>query len=186
MPVRYNFGSGSKRVKGFINVDVLDWYSYTDILWDLTKTPYEFIKEPVDEIIAIELLEYISFRDIVNVLKEWYRILRLGGKLSIQVSDIGKMCEYYVKGQICDCVPHKATKMEDFRANPDCWTCRGKAKIHPARWVMAFTGNQKHFPHDLRKNVFTKEILESNLKKAGFRKIEFKPNIYKLVVVAFK
>jgi len=182
----YNFGGGPKRIEGFINIDALSWNGITDIIWDLTNTPYTFVTEPVDEIMAIEFLEHISFRDTWKVLKEWYRILRVGGKLVIQVPDCGKMMEYYVNGLVCDCVPHKVQKRGDFKADPNCWECRGKAKVNPKRWLYSFTGAQKHFPHDLHKNIFTKEILREAIESVGFKKVEFKENVNKLVVVAFK
>jgi len=186
MAQKYNFGGGPRRTKGFINVDALPWNGITDIVWDLTNIPYAFVTKPVDEIMAIEFLEHISFRDTLRVLKEWYRILRMGGKLTIQVPDGGKMMEYYVKGLVCDCVPHKVQRKKDFKADPNCWICGGKAKVNTRRWLYSFTGAQKHFPHDIHKNIFTKEILERDLRDAGFKKLKWKDNLYKLTVVCYK
>jgi len=180
--IKLDLGGGPRKIEGFINVDALSWNGITDIIWDLTNIPYTFVTEPVDEIMAIEFLEHISFRDTLRVLKEWYRILKPGGKLLLQVPDCGKMMEMYVNKEICDCVPHKALERGDFKADPNCWECKGKAKVNPRRWLYSFIGAQKHFPHDLHKNIFTKEILKSYLEGARFRKIEFKDNIYKLVV----
>jgi len=185
MSVKYNFGGGTKRVKGHISVDALDWSGYTEIIWDLTKVPYEFVEKPVDEILAMEFLEHISWREVPMVLKEWHRILKPGGKLSIQTPDIGKMCGMFTNKEICECVPNKAQKMEDFKAKPGCWACQGKAKINPIRWTIAFVGTQKH-KYDRHLSIFTHEILEESLKKAGFSRLEWKDNIYKLVVNCFK
>lgn len=183
--VKYNLGSARQRLKGFTTVDALDWDGNTDIFWNLTKTPYEFVKEPVDEILAMEVLEHISFRDTDRVLAEWYRILKPGGKIHIQVPDCGKMMEMYVKKQVCQCVPHKAKDWDSYHADPKCWDCKGKAKVAPTRWLFSFTGAQKH-QFDKHLSIFTKESLETKLRQAGFSKIEFKPNIYKLTVTCFK
>jgi len=183
--MKLNLGSGKKRIEGFTNVDILPWDGNTDILWDLTNVPYRFVTEPVEEIVAIEVLEHISFRDTMKVLKEWYRILKPGGRLVVQVPDCGKMMEYYTKGLICDCVPHKAERMEDFKPNPWCPKCEGKAKINPRRWLFAFTGAQKH-EYDFHRNIFTEEILRENLQEAGFKKVEFHNNIYKLIAHCYK
>lgn len=183
--VKYNFGAGSHKIEGYKSVDTKEWKGATDIMWDLTKTPYEFIDEPVDEIVSTEFLEHISWRDVEKVLAEWYRILKFGGKLTIQVPDCGKMMEMYVNKEVCDCVPHKANRMEDYKAKDTCWNCGGKAKVNPRRWLFAFVGAQKH-PWDFHRNIFTKEILEEYLKKVGFRKIDFEDNIYKLIVICRK
>lgn len=183
--IRYNFGGGPKKIEGFKNVDILDWNGATDIIWDLTKTPYDFVKDYVDEIQAVELLEHISFRDTTRVLKEWYRILKPDGKLVIQVPDIGKMIEYYINNEICDCVPHKANNWRGFKADPWCTKCDGRGKINPVRWLYAFTGAQKH-EFDTHRNIFTRDILRKNLEDAGFKKVDFEENIYKIIAICRK
>ena len=187
MPTKLNFGSGPKRIKGFIGIDALPWKGVTDIVWDLIDIPYTFVTEPADEIMAIEFLEHISFRHTLRVLKEWYRILKVGGKLTIQVPAIDKMCEMFSKGEICDCVKHKPQNDEEARGKKDCWECKGKGKINPIRWLMAFCGAQKH-PRDIHRNVFTKDILRKNLQDAGFRDVVIKYDKYewKLKAVCYK
>lgn len=182
--LKYNFGSANKRIHGYLNVDVVNMPN-VDVVWDLTNIPYRFVKEPVDEIMSQEFLEHISFIKMPKVLLEWYRILKKGGKLTIQVPDIGKMCKMYVNGEVCDCVPHKAITKDEFKANPKCWLCKGKAKINTTRWFYAFTGSQKH-KYEYHRNIFTKDLLEKALRNAGFTKIKFKPSLYKLVAEATK
>jgi len=187
LPLKLDLGGGPTRKEGFTNVDIVDWRGFTDIVWDLTKIPYEFVKEPVDEILTQELLEHLPWRQTVDILKEWYRILKPGGKLVIKVPAVDKMMEMYVNKEICNCVKHKPKTPEDARGRKDCWMCEGKAKVNPKRWLMAFCGAQKH-GSDFHKNVFTKEILEQNLKDAGFKKFDVGYDEYewKLIVKAFK
>lgn len=182
--MKYNFGSANKRFDGFQNVDIVKMPS-VDIVWDLRKTPYPFVKQEVEEIIAQEILEHIEMKYTKEVLVEWYRILKSGGKLVVQVPDIGKMCEMYSNKEICDCVPHKAVMDSDFKANPNCWNCGGKGKINSVRWFYAFTGTQKHI-YEQHKNIFTQEILENLLRSVGFNKIKKVDNLYKLVYEAIK
>lgn len=183
--IKYNLGSGPKQIEGYVNVDVSAWNGVTDIVWDLLNVPYEFAKEPVDEILAMEILEHLPFRLTIKVLKEWLRILKPGGQLSIQVPDCGKMMEYYANRLICDCVPHKAPDWDSYSADEWCIKCGGKAKVNPARWLYSFTGVQKH-KDDFHKNIFTKESLQQNLLEVGFDNITFKDNPYKLIVNCFK
>lgn len=183
---KLNFGSGPKIRDGYINVDGLDWDGSTDILHDFNFFPYPFLNCYADEILMMEFLEHLSFRATYKVLQECYRILKRGGKVKIQVPDIGKMCKYYVERfMICDCVPRKAARYEDYKGDPRCPKCYGKAKINTERWRFAFAGAQKH-KYDGHLNHFTKEILEKDLEKVGFKNIKFSFNIYKLVVEATK
>lgn len=176
---------GPKKRQGWVSMDALPWGGVTDILHDITEVPYQIPDGEVDELFSEETLEHVSFRDTDKVLAEWYRILRPGGKLTIQVPDIGLMCEYYDRGLVCSCVPHKADSWEGYRAREGCPKCGGEAKVNPVRWLYAFTGAQKH-PYDTHKNVFTRESMELALGRAGFTKISFTPNIYKLIVTCAK
>jgi len=183
--IKLNIGSNNKRIDGFINVDALELPD-VDVVLDITKVPYgNWHNNQVDEIVCCEVLEHISYHDVFKVLKEWRRILKPYGKLYIQVPDIGKMCEYYARGLVCDCVPNKAEKEEDFKAMEGCFKCSGKAVINPLRWHVAFTGAQKH-EFDTHKNHFNRGYLDKLLTSAGFKEIIFKDHIYKLIVNCIK
>jgi len=95
------------------------------------------------------------------------------------------MCEMYCNDELCSCVPRKTKSYVEYKANPNCKKCSGRAKIHPERWRYAFAGAQKH-KFDDHLNHFTKDILMNDLVQAGFKDIEFSENIYKLVVKATK
>jgi len=175
---KLNLGSHNKRIKGYENVDALDLEN-VDVKWNLREFPYPWDSNSVDEILACEVLEHIGFRYTFKVLSEWFRILKIGGKLTIQVPDIEKMIEYYEFQ--CQCVPRKALKYSDYKADSKCFKCKGKAKIHPERWLFAFTGAQKH-PYDAHLNVFTSKSLKTILGKIGFIDIKQNSNIYKIVI----
>ena len=182
--VKYNFGGGPKHKEGFINVDGLEWEGTTNIKWNLIDVPYEFAEDDsADEIISIECLEHISFRETMNVLREWRRILKPGGQITIQVPAIDKMCEMFASGKVCGCVKHKPTCDEDAKGKKDCWNCKGEGRVSPNRWLFAFTGAQKH-RLDSHLNVFTKDILEENLKEAGFSDIEVCYDKYEWKLIA--
>ncbi len=183
--LKLNLGGGPKKISGYTNVDALDWNGATDIVHDLTTYDWPWEQNTVDEIFAEEFLEHISFRETYNVLGECYRILKPGCKLSIQVPDCGKAMEYYLNEQVCDCVPHKAKTWDDFHADKECFNCSGKGKIHPNRWLFSFMGAQKH-DFDLHRNIFTEDTLRAALIKVGFKDVQFKENIYKLIVSACK
>ena len=196
--MKLNLGSHSKIIKGdYLNVDALDLPN-VDIVCRLDKTPWNFyykhndvnefpLENTVDEIVMIEVLEHISWRESVNVLRECYRILKPGGKLHIQVPDIERMIFAYENKQICECVPHKPKNVADAKAKLDCPNCEGYGVVNPMRWKMAFLGAQKH-EFDAHLNIFTPESLELDIENAGFDKIDFSSDDYgwKIKVNCFK
>lgn len=184
--MRLNLGSHNKRIEGYLNVDALDLPN-VDIRHDLTIFPYPFETDSAEEILMIEVLEHISFRETDAVLKECLRILKPGSKIHIQVPDCGEMMFCFWNGQICDCVPHKIKNIDEAKALLNCPKCNGYGRVHPNRWLYAFLGAQKH-EYDIHRNLFTKERLESYLKNAGFNKINFlnDPLDWKIKVDCYK
>jgi len=184
---KLNFGSAHDRIEGFTNVDAMDWNGNTDIIHDMTSFPYPFLDNSAEEIRSVESLEHISFRFTERVVAEWYRILKVGGKLHIQVPDAGKAMEYYVNNQICECCAHKPRDIKDAHGSRGCPVCGGKGMIHPNRWLYTFTGAQKH-PYDQHLNIFTQQSMRKYLVRAGFSEIKFNPDEYgwKLKVEAIK
>ncbi len=182
--MKINLGSNKKMIGGYVNVDGLQLPG-VDVVHDLTQVPYPFEDGVAEEIVMIEVLEHLSFRSTLACLKECYRILKDDGVLIVQVPDIGAMCGMYVAGEICDCVPRKASSMEEYKGNPLCPYCDGKGKIHTERWRFAFAGAQKH-KFDAHLNHFTAELLERDLMQAGFYPVTFENNLYKLIAKARK
>lgn len=175
--MKINFGSAHDIINGWINVDALDWNGNTNIIHDMNDIPYPFESEGIDEIRCVECLEHLSFRKTEIVLKEFYRIMKKGASLHIQVPDAGKAMEYYVNGEVCDCIKHKPLNKKDVTANSNCSFCKGKGKINPKRWLFTFTGAGKH-EFDFHLAIFTKEILEKRLREAGFNNICIKNDEY--------
>ena len=75
--MKLNIGAGTKIIEGWINIDILP-RSYGLLMMDARKLG--FINNSIDEIKAEDVLEHISFKETISVLKEWYRVLKEGGK----------------------------------------------------------------------------------------------------------
>ena len=213
--IKLNIGSHNKIIgDSWINLDALKLPN-VDLYCDINKQPFifelndkriqydydkfkflhvggaswknKFEDNSIDQIQMVEVLEHITFRKTVLVLREIYRILKPGGFIDIQVPDCGNAMKFYVRKQICECVPHKPKNDEEAKADEKCFKCGGKGKIHPDRWLYSFTGAQKH-EYDIHQIPFTKEILKDKLEKAYFKDIKFKKDKkgWKLNVRAIK
>ena len=93
--MKLNLGSNDLPLKDFINID-FDPAVKPDLVADATKLPYE--DETVDEIYAGHLLEHFALNE--EVLKEWYRVLKTGGKITITVPDVEKSLKLYSGGEL--------------------------------------------------------------------------------------
>lgn len=69
---------------GFLNVDA--YAEEADIKAPMDNLP--FTDCTVDEIRSSHVLEHIGKYEVVPTLKEWYRVLRFGGLLIIEVPDL--------------------------------------------------------------------------------------------------
>lgn len=85
-PRRINLGCGFDKREGFLNIDINAFHD-PDLVCDITNLQllpsayYEYA-------IAKDVLEHIHRLKISNTLKEWNRILKIGGVLELQVPNV--------------------------------------------------------------------------------------------------
>jgi predicted SAM-dependent methyltransferase len=90
-PVRLNLGCGNKIWEGFINCDFPGNWSgeKPDVECDIRKLP--FPDDYADEIHAIHVIEHIDRLKAPDVLTEWRRVLKPGGKIAIECPCLDKI-----------------------------------------------------------------------------------------------
>lgn len=105
MLVKLNLGCGSKLYKsleGWINVDIEDKKNIPEDVeyykCDITDMTELFPVNYADEIHAYHVVEHFYKEDIVEILKEWYRILKPGGTIHIEMPDVLKSAMNLVFG----------------------------------------------------------------------------------------
>lgn len=107
------------------------------------KAGMPFESNEWDELRAYSILEHVEFRLVPNVLKEWYRVLKPGGKITIVVPYIdGILRGRGVKG----------TSDHDF---------------------MGYLGGDQDYPQNYHLSHFDRELLDKRLTEAGFVDLEF-------------
>ena len=79
---KLHLGSGTKILKGWINVDLDDRYS-PEVVHDLETFPYPFKDNTFSEILMDNILEHL--KDTVAVMTELHRISKPGGIIRIMV-----------------------------------------------------------------------------------------------------
>jgi len=84
MPILLNLGCGTDLKQGYDNIDIRDLPGV--IKADVRNLPYE--SESVDEILAVDIYEHISFRESQILLNHWVSLLKPGGLLIIRSPSI--------------------------------------------------------------------------------------------------
>jgi SAM-dependent methyltransferase len=97
-PIKLNLGCGDKILPGYINIDVSESRAgkRPDILCDLrdlSQIPDNF----ADEVLSVHVIEHFYQWEVRNVLSEWIRVLKPGGKLVIECPNLLSAAEEFLK-----------------------------------------------------------------------------------------
>lgn len=98
-------------------------YPNVDLVCDSKNLPLE--SESLDEVFASHIIEHFYFDEVEYVLREWLRVLKHGGKLTIIVPDFFKVWEMIVNDE-------KPKFMEKYVDTVEDWGARIMSN-HPDR-----------------------------------------------------
>jgi predicted SAM-dependent methyltransferase len=90
-------GGNTKIYKDFLNVDGKPGPK-VDIVADIRKE-LPFKDEEVEEILSVATLEHLTLEQAKRLVREFCRVLKKGGKLTVAVPDMSKICHAYVEGK---------------------------------------------------------------------------------------
>lgn len=91
-PIRLNLGCGPYLMEGYINIDLYN--PDADINCDVRDlSRYE--AGSVDVVYAGHLLEHFSPYKVMDLLREWVRVLKPKGRLVLELPDIEECCKHY-------------------------------------------------------------------------------------------
>lgn len=90
---KLNLGSGGKTIPGFINCDLFPQQG-VDEVFSLDEIPYADCS--VDEISSEHALEHLPRLQGEKAIKEWFRVLKYGGKVDLKIPDLVGCCEGFL------------------------------------------------------------------------------------------
>ena len=95
--IKIELGSGKREKRdGWLTLDLND---NCDIKWDL-QNGLPFPDSSIDIIYSSHLLEHFIYKEILSLLKECYRVLKVGGIISISVPNAKLFIDAYSKGDL--------------------------------------------------------------------------------------
>lgn len=90
--MKLHLGCGNKRFEGYLNIDLQG----SELDCDIRKLPFD--DEYSEEIVAIHVVEHFMITEVADILKEWRRVLKPGGILTIELPCWDKVQEHIKKG----------------------------------------------------------------------------------------
>ena len=93
--MKLNIGCGDYIVDGFVNCDMYN--NKADIKCDAKSLPFE--DNSVEEIYTFHLIEHFDFHEAFIAVREWYRVLMIGGLLHIETPDLLGSCKKFIEIQ---------------------------------------------------------------------------------------
>ncbi len=160
--IRLHIGCGECVLPGWVNADRVARARgvATDI--ELTALPYR--SASVEEILAEHVLEHLSFAEEARAWPEMARVLRPGGRLTLEVPDFEWVCAAFLAAN---------DEWRDFYAvgHPDHYAGCGRALDQ--RWGILqtmFFGNQNG-AGQFHRSAYTAAKLRALAGRAGFAEI---------------
>jgi len=158
--IRLNLGCGDKILHGYTNVDVVQERAgrQPDVICDIRKL-HVFEDNYCDEILAVHVIEHFWRWEVEEIIKEWIRILKPGGKMILACPNIQSACEEFLK---------------DPETN-------SQAGIQGKRTMWVFYGDpQWRDPLMVHRWGYTPKSLASLMKNCGLEEVRQEPAQFKL------
>ncbi|RLC85258.1 MAG: hypothetical protein DRJ03_12190 [Chloroflexi bacterium] len=149
--MKLNLGCGFDKRKGYINIDARKDVK-PDIVLDLEKELLQrFENESVDEILAKDFIEHLSWRVVEPFLKDCYRVLKHNGRIYIQTPDL-------------EAIANKVILNPNFKFD----------QLHGFKAISYWVYGGQDYPENTHKAGFTINSLKQLLENIGFQILEIK------------
>jgi SAM-dependent methyltransferase len=94
--MKLHLGCGDNIIPGWLNADAFS--EKADVRFDAKHIPYQ--DNQFDELYASHLIEHFHYQESFDVLREWCRVLKPGGKLKLETPDFIELCKEFVAGDV--------------------------------------------------------------------------------------
>jgi len=158
--IKLNLGCGDKILPGYVNVDVVEARAgmKPDVICDLHDL-VPFADASVDEILSVHVVEHFWRWEVRDVIREWVRVLKPGGRMVIECPNLQSACQTFLEDPV-------QRSREDQQGQRTMWVFYGDPKwkdpLMNHRWG------------------YTPESLAALLSEAGLSQVRQEPAQFKL------
>lgn len=172
---RLEIGSGMNPHPGYEHMDIRADLPHIEHVHDIYK-PLPFAAGTFDEILSWSVVEHISWRNIKEVLTNWKKVLRPGGKLEIWVPDLEYLCTMYKEGNV------------DEHLDKSYIEAAQKVIGHysPSVWAMIKMFGGQDYQENFHAAMYDWPTMQQMLTFIGFQQVERIAPYHGLHVIAFK
>ena len=158
--LRLNLGCGDKILPGYVNVDVVESRAgmRPDVVCDLHDL-VPFADATADEILSVHVVEHFWRWEIGDVLREWTRVLKPGGRMIVECPNLLSACRTFLEN------PEQYAR-EDRNGQRTMWVFYGDP--------------QWKDPLMIHRWGYTPESLAALLREVGLRDVHQEPAQFKL------
>ena len=147
---RLHFGCGTRRVAGWVNVDV----ARSDYNVDLASGSLPWRDDVFSAIVAQQVIEHLDLqKELLPLLRELRRVAKPGAELWLSCPDMEKVCRSYLECRGADLLEDRQARWPDF-------SLHNTPTQHMIN-VLFHQGGQ-------HKNLFDFDLLRWTLETAGF------------------
>jgi len=153
LPSKIHLGCGSRRVRGWLNVDVMG----SDIDCDLASGKLPFSSGHFNAVVSQHVIEHLEIKSqLMRLLVEVRRVVAEGGRVFLSCPDLGKVCRSYVESEGQSLVDDRLTRVPD-------WSLDGLPSSQIVNHLFHQDGEHK--------NLFDFTLLSHLLLSAGFSQV---------------
>lgn len=153
IPKKLHFGSGNKKIAGWLNCDVMD----SDVDIDLVGGTLPFADGYFEAAAAQQVIEHIQLEEELQpLLAELHRCMAPGAELWLSCPDMEKVCRSYMEDGGDGLIADKRSRWPNYDT-------KGYYKSHVVNDLFHQFGQHK--------NLFDLPLLTDVLTKAGFRDV---------------
>ena len=158
--MKLNLGCGDKHLPGYTNVDIVESRRglRPDVICDIRDLK-PFDADSVDEVLAVHVIDHVHRWEVEDVLREWARVLKVGGKIVLETPNLVSACKALLEDPIKGARPGQEGQMT-------MWPLYGDPS-----W------KDEHMMH---KWLYTPRSLAEVMHKVGFTQIKQTPAQYKM------
>lgn len=141
---RLEIGSGKYPVAGYTHIDI-EPQKYVDIVGDFRTMSFH----DLEEVRSHHLLEHFGYDEAIDVLKLWRSWLKVGGRLTIETPDFGRICTLWDSGGVWADKEHLAkhaygSQESEWAYHKSAWFKEKFERILPELGFNIFLLKQKH------------------------------------------